>query len=184
MGADRVALRPLRRLGLGAAAALLLAGCSHHNVHQTRGVELGVLTCRSVPGTGITLLIHSVVDVECEIHHSGIEDHYVGQAGIALGLDLRWERNETTRWAVVAAASKLDEPRGFLAGRYVGPKASLTLGDGGGVSVLFGGGKRQISLQPFAFQRNKGAGVAGGVGYLYLESPYSDSGHGGHGGGH
>lgn len=165
----------LRVSGLVASAALLLAGCSHHNVHQTRGLRLGVLTCRTVPGTGISLFIHSVVDVECEIRHSGIEDHYVGQAGIALGLDLRWQRNETTRWTVLAAASFLHEPRGFLAGRFVGPKASLTLGGGAGVEVLFGGGERQIALQPIGVQTSTGAGVAGGIGYLYLDS--ADSGH-------
>jgi len=151
-----------------AAAALLIAGCSHHNVHQTRGIRLGVLTCRTVPGTGISLFIHSVVDVDCVINHSGIEDHYDGQAGIALGLDLRWERNETTRWGVLAASSALEEPRGFLAGRFVGPKASLTVGGGAGVEVLFGGGERQIALQPLGVQTSTGAGVAGGIGYLYL----------------
>ena len=166
MKLDRTALRAS---GLLAAAALLLAGCSHHNVHQTRGIRVGVLTCRTVPGTGISLFIHSVVDVECEIRHSGIEDHYDGQAGIALGLDLRWERNETTRWTVLAASSALEEPRGFLAGRFVGPKASLTLGGGAGVEVLFGGGERQIALQPIGVQTSTGAGLAGGIGYLYLE---------------
>ncbi len=157
------------------AGAALLLGCSHHNVHQTRGIRVGILTCRTVPDTSVSIFIHSVVDVDCEIRHSGIEDRYVGQAGVALGLDLRWRRNETIRWTVLTAARALDRPQGFLAGRFVGPKVSLTLGVGAGMDILFGGGEKQIALQPIAVQTSTGAGVAGGLGYLYLEPADPDS---------
>ena len=53
-----------------AVAALVLAGCSHHNLHDTRGAKVGILTCESVPESEFSLLIHSNVKVKCSIEHA------------------------------------------------------------------------------------------------------------------
>jgi hypothetical protein len=149
-------------------AVLLAAACSHHNVHNTRGAKVGVLTCKNIPDTNFSLLIHSTTDVECTINHSGIEDRYKGEAGVALGVDVHWKRNETLRYTVFAMHGA-DEPKGFLAGRFTGPKLGASLGAGGGLQVLIGGGKQHITLQPLALETTTGLSVHGGLGYLYLE---------------
>jgi hypothetical protein len=149
-------------------AVLLAAACSHHNMHETRGVKVGVLTCKNIPDSNFSLLIHSTTDVECTIEHSGIEDKYKGEAGVALGVDLNWNRNETLRYTVFATHGA-DEPRGFLAGRFTGVKAGASLGMGGGLQVLVGGGKEHITLQPLVLETTTGMSVHGGLGYLYLE---------------
>ncbi len=150
-------------------AALSAVSCSHHNVHETTGVKVGVLICKSIPNTSMTLLIHSTTDVECTINHSGIEDKYKGEAGVALGVDIHWNRNETLRYTVIATHGA-DEPKGFLAGRFTGVKAGASLGVGGGLQVLVGGGKEHITLQPLALETTTGLSVHGGLGYLYLEA--------------
>jgi len=43
-------------------------------------------------------------------------------------------------------------------------------GVGVGAQVLVGGGSKNISLQPLAVETATGLGVAGGLGYLYLEA--------------
>lgn len=149
-------------------AVLFAVSCTHHNLHETSGVRVGVLTCKSVPGTNVSLLIHSTTDVECTINHSGIEDKYKGEAGIALGVDIHWNRNETLRYTVFATHGA-GEPKGFLAGRFTGVKAGASLGAGGGLQLLVGGGESHITLQPLALETHTGLSVHGGVGYLYLE---------------
>lgn len=148
--------------------ALLTAACSHHNVHDTRGVKVGVLTCRSVPDTSMSLLVHSVTDVECVIEHSGIEDRYKGEAGVALGVDVHWNRDETLRYTVLSTHGAT-EPKGFLAGRFTGAKVGASLGVGGGLQILVGGGEEHLTLQPLALETTTGLSVHGGLGYLYLE---------------
>jgi len=147
---------------------LSVVACSHHNVHETTGVKVGVLVCKSIPDTSMSLLIHSTTDVECTISHSGIEDKYKGEAGVALGVDIHWNRSETLRYTVIATHGA-DEPKGFLAGRFTGVKAGASLGAGGGLQVLVGGGKQHLTLQPLALETTTGLSVHGGLGYLYLE---------------
>ena len=158
--------RPL--LAVLCGAALFAAACSHHNLHNTRGVKVGVLTCNNIPETNFTLLIHSTTDVVCTINHSGIEDRYKGEAGVALGVDLHWNRKETLRYTVFATHGA-SEPKGFLAGRFTGAKLGASLGVGGGLQVLIGGGKQHLTLNPLALETTTGLSAHGGLGYLYLE---------------
>ncbi|MGH8590163.1 MAG: DUF992 domain-containing protein [Gammaproteobacteria bacterium] len=53
--------------------------------------------------------------------------------------------------------------------KYTGAKASATAGVGVGANVLIGGGQKSFTLQPLSLTGSTGVGVAGGVGYLYLE---------------
>ena len=160
-------LRTAKVVAASLAVLVSMAGCSHYNVQDTRGARAGYLVCNTVPGTHFSVLIHSSVDVECRFQAGGREDRYRGEAGISLGVDLSWNRDETFTYAVVTAYSS-SEP-GFLAGRYVGAQASLTIGVGAGVGVLVGGGERQVSLQPVGLEYGTGAGASAGLGYLTLE---------------
>lgn len=135
------------------------------------GVETGILTCRGVPGTQINLLIHSTQDIKCVFKSTSgnIVQHYKGETGIGLGIDLNWTTNKRFAFTVVSGSSNVDPKSFSLAGKYLGASAAVTLGVGGGLATLIGGGKTQIGLQPLAVSSAEGLGVSAGLGYLYLE---------------
>jgi len=136
---------------------------------QNAGVEVGLLTCESVPGSGLNLIITSSVDVLCEFKTPAGSEFYKGETGIGLGIDLNFGRDERMLFTVLAGARDIRPGSYMLEGKYGGGKASATVGVGAGASVLIGGGKDSITLQPLAVQGSTGLGVAAGVSYLYLE---------------
>ena len=161
---------PARQVA-GFLALLLVAplACSHYNLPESRGAEVGVLTCETVPGTSSSVLISSRVELDCRFRSPGGEEEpYAGEAGISLGLDLAWQRDEVIRFAVLSAVRNHDP--GFLAGRFVGASASATLGVGLGVGTLVGGGEDQLTLQPVGLSTGSGLGLSVGLSYLVLES--------------
>ncbi len=135
------------------------------------GIKLGVLKCHQVKGSGINLLIHSTVQVNCLFTSISGEREaiYKGETGIGLGIDLNWNKSETIAFTVFGATTN---PGGShpLAGKHVGGRASVSLGLGAGAQVLIGGGGGQVSLQPLALESASGFGAAAGLGYLYLET--------------
>ncbi len=134
------------------------------------GIKLGVLKCHQVKGSGVNLLIHSTVQVNCLFTSISGERQaiYKGETGIGLGIDLNWNKSETIAFTVFGASTNPGGPHP-LAGKYVGGRASVSLGIGAGVQVLIGGGDGQLTLQPLALESASGFGVAAGLGYLYLE---------------
>lgn len=155
---------------LTVTAMTLLVGLGGQSVMAAGGVKLGVITCQVVPGSRVNLLIRSTADVKCEFDNRGTVEHYVGETGIALGLDLSFRSDEKMAFAVIAAADDVQPGAHALAGRYVGGEASATAGVGVGAKVLVGGGDKNISLQPLALEANKGLGASAGLGFLYLEA--------------
>ena len=150
-------------LALVLSAAPVVAGSSHG------GIKLGVLSCKKVGG-GYNLLIHSVTNVRCEFSSSGGKETYNGETGVALGLNLEWNPDETILYAVFAGTSDIRMGAHALAGNYFGAKVSASVGVGTGVQVLVGGGDKNITLQPFALEGSTGIGASGGVSYLYLRA--------------
>lgn len=136
---------------------------------SSSGMKAGVLTCKTVQGSGVNLLIHSTVDVKCEFKSSagGSSEHYKGETGIGLGVDINVKRQQTIGYTVLSADFKKGTYQ--LAGKYGGVEGSATVGAGIGASVLVGGNDRSISLQPIAISTSSGLGVSGGFSYLYLE---------------
>jgi hypothetical protein len=153
------------------APLLLAAGVGSFAVQPvSAAVEVGLLTCESVPGTRLNLLIRSTVDVRCVFERAdGTKEHYKGETGIALGLDLSFKEEETIAFSVIAA-SNLPDRSHPLAGRYVGGRASVALGQGIGAAALIGGSEDHIGLNPLALEGSRGIGVAGGLGFLYIEA--------------
>lgn len=151
------------------AAAAALIGISA-NVHAQGGIELGVITCSVIPGSRVNLLIRSTADVECVFNNQGTEEHYVGETGIALGLDLSFKGDEKIAFTVIAVAEDARPGAHALAGKYVGAEISATVGIGLGLKALVGGGDNNISLQPLALETSTGLGASGGLGFLYLEA--------------
>ncbi|MEN8204431.1 MAG: DUF992 domain-containing protein [Pseudomonadota bacterium] len=133
------------------------------------GVEIGVLTCKKIPGTYAYYLVNSTVGVDCVFSHPEGSEHYSGRAGIGLGLDLNWKHTEDVVYAVIGGSSDVHPGAHGLAGTYLGGRVSATVGVGTGVAILVGGGNKNISLQPLAIEANSGLGAAAGIGYLSLE---------------
>ena len=134
------------------------------------GTRIGVLTCKSIPGTRVNLIIRSTSDVECVFRDDiGKVEYYIGETGIALGADLTFKKEEETFAFTVLSASKIVVGEHTLAGRYVGGKASASVGIGVGAAVLVGGNNDNFSLQPLAVEGNTGIGAAAGLGFLYIE---------------
>lgn len=132
--------------------------------------EAGLLTCESLPGTRVNLLLHSRVRVACNFKDtSGRTEFYRGTTGIGLGLDLNWNRQETMVFTVLAAGDNVGVGTHALAGNYGGGKASITAGGGIGAAALIGGSADHIALQPFAVEHSTGLGLSAGATWLHLE---------------
>ncbi len=134
------------------------------------GIEVGVLNCTVVPGSRVNLLIRSTADVECTYEQNGEIENYKGETGIALGLDLSFRSNERMAFTVIAASEDVSPGAKALSGKYVGGQVSAAAGLGLGAKALVGGGAKNIGLQPLAIETSTGLGIAGGLGFLYIEA--------------
>lgn len=153
-------------IGLLAACAVMVP---MQQVSAAEGVQVGVLQCTVVPGSRLNLLIRSTADVTCTYDNNGTVEHYKGDTGIALGLDLSFKTNEKMAFAVIAASADTAPGAYALAGKYVGGEANAAAGVGVGAKVLIGGGDKNISLQPIAVESHEGIGASGGLSFLYIE---------------
>ncbi|HJP37158.1 MAG: DUF992 domain-containing protein [Gammaproteobacteria bacterium] len=149
--------------------AALLSVLYSANAAAAGGIEVGILTCNVVPGSRVNLLIRSTADVECTFENNGVTEQYKGETGIALGLDLSFRSNERMAFTVFAAADDIGPGAKALGGRYVGGQVSAAAGLGLGAKALVGGGAKSIGLQPLALETSTGIGIAGGLGFLYIE---------------
>lgn len=132
------------------------------------GIEVGVLTCESLPGARMNIIIHSRTPVECIFTHSAGEERYNGEIGMGLGIDLNVKGKERSVFTVFSISSDIDPEAYALEGTYIGGKASAALGVGVGASVLVGGSEKNFSLQPIGLETHTGVGAALGIGYLSL----------------
>ena len=161
----------LKQLAAAAVFAVAAVAGTAANA-QGLGPKIGILICYMVPGNSINLLFYSSQSVMCELWDGrGLAERYRGSTGIGFGLDLEARTNERITFTVFATNFRRGAYQ--LAGRYRGVKASATLGLGGGIQLLVGGGNKSISLQP-ALSETRGFGVSAGVGYLYLKPMAGD----------
>ena len=131
--------------------------------------KLGGLTCETIEGTGVNLIFHSSVDVRCTFKDdAGSEQWYMGETGMAIGIDLKWNKAQTIYLGVLSSTQQFAPEGDFLTGGYGGAKAEAAVGAGAGLQVLIGGSGDTIALQP-AVETSTGAGVAAGIGYLDLK---------------
>jgi|TARA_R110002096_G_scaffold22675_28_gene72814 hypothetical protein len=149
--------------------AAFVTGLYSATVAAEGGIEVGVLTCNVVPGSRVNLLIRSTADVECTYENGGVTEDYRGETGIALGLDLSFRSNEKMVFTVFAATDDVRPGAKALGGKYVGGQVSAAAGLGLGAKALVGGGAKNIGLQPLALETSTGIGIAGGLGFLYIE---------------
>lgn len=137
---------------------------------QSAGIQIGVLTCEVVAGSRVNLLVRSTADVKCAYDNNGTIENYVGETGIALGLDISIKNDEKMAFAVLAASADTQPGSFALAGKYVGGQASAAAGVGLGAKVLVGGGDKNLSLQPLALESSTGFGASAGIGFLYIQA--------------
>lgn len=157
-------------LGIVAALVVLMPlGAIAAEGETTAGTKVGTLNCKTVPHSGVNLLIHSTTDVKCTFNSSAgdVKERYKGETGVGFGIDIDINREENLGYAVFSADFKPGTYQ--LAGKYGGAGGSATVGVGVGAQVLIGGNDRTISLQP-VISGSTGGGVAAGLTYLYLEA--------------
>ena len=148
-----------------------LATFSAKPAHASKeGLKIGILNCVALEGSGYNLIVTSSVNIKCKFTDiEGKSEYYKGETGIGLGVNLNFKAKERIAFSVLAASTEYKAGKYGLAGKYVGAKASASVGVGGGAAVLVGGGKKSIALQPLALEVNTGLGAAAGLGYLYIE---------------
>lgn len=156
-------------------AGLVTALVPMSAVQAGGGAEIGILKCHTIKGSGSYWLIHSSAKVECEFNHTQGSEKYTGKTGIGLGVDLSWNPTQEYLFSVVSGSSDTQPEANFLAGGYVGGKASATAGFGVGLSILVGGGDKSVSLVPIGVEGNTGFGVEAGINFLTLEGVSSVS---------
>lgn len=155
---------------LALALATGAAGLPLGAAQAQGGLEVGVLTCSVIPGSRVNLLIRSTADVKCVYAKGGQSEEYVGESGIALGLDISFKQDEKMAFTVIAASSDVSPGSKALAGKYVGAEASAAAGLGLGAKALLGGGAKNIGLQPLALESSTGLGASAGLSFLYIEA--------------
>lgn len=155
-----------RVLALTAAALVLTALGPEPRAQEG---QFGGLTCSRIEGSGFNIVIYSKADVRCIFKGSaGTEQWYVGNTGVAFGVDLKWKKSETIALGVLSSTMKFEPEGDFLSGYYAGAKADAALGVGAGVAILLGGSEDTVALQP-AVTGGTGVGIAAGLGYLEIK---------------
>ncbi|MCB1743872.1 MAG: DUF992 domain-containing protein [Gammaproteobacteria bacterium] len=167
---------PLNRFPLKRSrTAALLGACAlglglHAASVSAMPNQAGVLMCKSVPGSRINLIIRSTTDIKCTFEDStGKVVKFKGETGIALGADLTFGKQIEEFGFTVFSANTNESDAHAIAGKYIGGKASASLGIGAGAAVMLGGDNDNFSLQPLALEANTGFGAAAGLGFLYIE---------------
>jgi hypothetical protein len=160
-------MKPVHALALFLTAACLVLPVSP--VLAQGGLEVGVLTCSVVPGSRVNLLIRSTADIKCVYAKGGEVEEYVGETGIALGIDLSFKQDEKLAFTVIAASDDVRPGSKALGGKYIGGELSAAVGLGLGAKALLGGGAKNIGLQPLALETSTGLGASGGLSFLYIE---------------
>lgn len=165
--------RMLSGTALAAAMAVGAAAASATETEDKANMEVGVLTCETVEGTQVNLVIHSSVNLNCVFETPRGSERYIGETGVGLGLDLNFDRDATMRFSVVSGGDKVGPGEHNLSGKYLGGRASVTVIKGVGAQALIGGSNDNIALQPIAIETGEGLGLSGGLSYLFLEAPKS-----------
>lgn len=150
-------------------AALFVMPFKQAIAEDKAGIEIGILKCSVIEGSRVTLLVRSTADVVCTFNNQGTIEKYLGETGIALGLDLSFKRNEKIAFGLIAASHDVQPGSYALAGKYIGGQAAVELGAGLGAKVLLGAGKNSFGLQPLALETSAGVGASAGIGFLYIE---------------
>ena len=148
---------------LAALAVLAAGGTMAGPAAAQTGVEVGVLNCRVMAGTGF--VFGSSKELDCTFQSGDAREHYRGTVN-KFGIDLGFTSASAISWAVFAPTAKI--ARGALGGTYAGVGGEATVGVGVGANALVGGNQKTISLQPLSVQAQQGLNVAVGIAAIEL----------------
>jgi len=131
--------------------------------------HVGTLDCKVVLNSGWNLLIHSTKDVRCtfRVKEGGLVEYYKGETGIKFGIDINLGKHDHILYAVLGRDFNVGSHQ--LSGKYAGVSGSARFGLSAGDSSPIEKVDKSISLQPIQI-KNRGAGAAAGLSYLYLEA--------------
>ena len=164
-------LSPIARAFATAAnatfASALVFGAVATAKADTNPIGAGTLTCERVKGSGTNLIVHSTAEIRCVFKHkTGVEEHYRGETGVALGVELQWHDSDKLTFTVIGAS--VEGGKHALSGKYFGTRMAAAVAHGGGAKILIGGRDHRIQLKP-AILQSKGFGASVGLGYMNLE---------------
>jgi hypothetical protein len=148
----------MRKYILAAAAAALLSMTASADAQNKSGVNIGSLNC-TVAG-GIGFIFGSSKALDCIFAgNDGKAEHYSGTVK-KFGVDIGFTKESHIIWLVFAPGAVVP---GALAGDYAGGTGGASIGAGGSVNALIGGGSKNIQLQPVSVEGTVGLNVAAGV---------------------
>lgn len=163
---------PIRALAFAFVVSLAASVPSITMARETPGgnhkggakVKIGYLECHEAAGWGLILGVNR--NLRCTYSGaSGSSSRYTGQI-TKVGVDIGYLSSAVMLWGVVAPSNNI--PAGALAGTYGGVTGEAAVGYGAGASVLIGGFKHSIELNPLTISGEKGLNVAAGVEALTL----------------
>lgn len=160
----------IRRIPLVLFVASLAIAFGHFDAGaaQSPGVQLGQLTCKTLPGTKVQRFLTSSVAVNCTFKTPHGEERYKGEMGL-LGIDLSKKSQETLYFTVVGVVSDVRIGKHSLVGEYLGTSASVGIVEKGYGSTSFVGGvKKSFSLVP-SLDTFKGTGITAGASRMHLD---------------
>lgn len=157
----------MKKLFFAAIAALAVFFSQTSESRAEGPVVLGGLTCIK-SGNGMTYLLFSTHPVTCTYNGVGGSQTYVGTSGIALGIDLDFDREAAMGYLVLGGTWT---DKDSLAGIYAGGKAQATVGIGLAAQGGIGGAGNNVTLVPFGIGgQAMGFGAAAGISYLNLKA--------------
>lgn len=131
--------------------------------------DLGVLTCKFVPQSRVSLEVRSTADIRCSLQYPGGQvERYKGETGVALGLDVSFKGNDKFAFTVISSSS-VTPGQHSLSGKYFGSKVAAIESARLGSAGLVGGYADRFGLNPVALEKKNGVGIAAGIGFLYIE---------------
>ncbi len=158
---------PMSSLRSSTAAILLAAFLAPDS--SASDEDLGVLTCKYVSKSRVSLAVRSTADIRCSIKYPGGQvERYKGESGIAMGLDLSFKGNDRFAFSVISSSS-VTPGQHSLSGKYFGSKVAASESRRLNSAGLIGGFADRIGLNPIALEKNNGVGIAAGIGFLYIE---------------
>jgi len=149
-------------------ALLLSASTGFAGSPESPKHNIGTLSCNILPHSGFNLLLHSTSGIRCTFTPAGGAplEHYKGETGIGLGLDVNLNKQKNVTYAVLS--EQLQPGSGQLSGRYSGAGGGASFGLSAGESAPMAKRDGSIALQPINV-KSSGTGIAIGFTYLYLE---------------
>jgi hypothetical protein len=100
-----------------ASLSLLANAAGAADPKPTGGFQIGISTCKPVPETPQSRIVHSKVEVDGVLNqHNGKREHSFGGTGTGTDLDLNWKHEDKLVYTVLSASRDKIPGAGELVG--------------------------------------------------------------------